>query len=229
MASDPRRRRALSWRRAVIAVLGSGAIVAGGFAFGLVAGIIWEEPRLIAGYVAGESEEIDLSPGKSEAKRPEPGPVPPVSASPAEPGAQRGAAERRQALPGGSAEPGAQRGAAERRQALPGVSVGGPPQGKAGGSRPRSEVKPSVGGPPLYGRFAVQVGAFADSRSAERLAQSLRDKGMGVYVSPGTQRGDARWRVRVGPIESRAAAGQVATRLKSEEQLPTWVVREGGF
>ena len=77
-------------------------------------------------------------------------------------------------------------------------------------------------------RFAVQVGAFAESHSAERLADALRGKGFDVYVSAGASSGEPRWRVRVGPLPSREEAERVATRLKAEEKLPTWVLDEDG-
>jgi DedD protein len=105
---------------------------------------------------------------------------------------------------------------------LPAVAAPGPP---AGATRMRPEVL-SPG--PSAGRFAVQVGAFSESRAAERLAESLRGKGFEVYVSPGAKAGEARWRVRVGPLPSREEAERSATRLKVEEKLPTWVLDEDG-
>jgi cell division septation protein DedD len=101
--------------------------------------------------------------------------------------------------------------------------VSAPPRPSA--TRIRPEVI-SPGAPAA--RFAVQVGAFTESRAAERLAESLRAKGFDVYVSPGAKAGEARWRVRVGPLPSRAEAKRVAARLKAEEKLPTWVLDEDG-
>ena len=75
-------------------------------------------------------------------------------------------------------------------------------------------------------RFAVQVGAFSDNESAERLAGNLRKKGFDVYVSAGAKRGQARWRVRVGPFPNRNEAERAAGRLKKNENLPTWVLDE---
>ncbi len=75
-------------------------------------------------------------------------------------------------------------------------------------------------------QMAVQVGAFAESRAAEKLADGLRRKGYPVYLSPGAGSGDARWRVRVGPLASKEEAGRTAARLKTEEKLPTWVLSE---
>jgi DedD protein len=71
------------------------------------------------------------------------------------------------------------------------------------------------------------VGAFAESAPAEKLAERLRRKGLPVFVTPGAGQRDSRWRVRVGPLASRAEAERVAARLKSEDRLPTWVIEEG--
>jgi len=75
--------------------------------------------------------------------------------------------------------------------------------------------------------FAVQVGAFGDAASAEKLAATLRRKGFPAFVSPSTGDAGARWRVRVGPLATRPEADRTAARLKAEERLPTWVVEEG--
>jgi cell division septation protein DedD len=73
--------------------------------------------------------------------------------------------------------------------------------------------------------FAVQVGAFADAGAAEQLAKRLRGRGLPVYLAPSTG-ADARWRVRVGPLRTRADAEQMAKRLEQEERLGTWVLAE---
>ena len=88
---------------------------------------------------------------------------------------------------------------------------------------PRATPAPQA--PPVEsGRYAVQVGAFAESRVAERLAGRLRAKGYPVTVSPSVDSGAARWRVRVGPWGSRDAAEASAAQPQGEETLPTWVL-----
>jgi DedD protein len=83
-------------------------------------------------------------------------------------------------------------------------------------------------GPPASPRFAVQVGAFAQSAEAARLEAALKEKGLPVYVQPATGERDSRWRVRVGPMDSREEADRVATRLKTQDKLPVWVIDENG-
>ena len=117
----------------------------------------------------------------------------------------------------------AARGANPREAASRPERVGSP----AGKVPPKSRSRVAVHGSDLSVGFAVQVGAFADSASAERLANSLRGKGFRVYVSGSREEGASRWRVRVGPMETREAAERSAARLKAEETLPTWVLEEG--
>ena len=154
----------------LVALVGLGAVAAVGFAFGVLAGALWEEPRLVAGFMLGATERVAWGPeGQAE-------PLPKVAAP-------RGGAER---------------------------------------ERPEPVPIP----PPAGGGFAVQVGAFAERSAAERLAESLRAKAFSVYISPGAKAGEARWRVRVGPLASREQAERTAARLKRDEKLPTWVLSE---
>ena len=78
--------------------------------------------------------------------------------------------------------------------------------------------------PSSSGKFSVQVGAFADRAGADGLSASLRSAGYSVYLSDSRQ--GARWRVRVGPHRTREGAERTAERLKSVQQLPTWVLSE---
>jgi DedD protein len=74
------------------------------------------------------------------------------------------------------------------------------------------------------GGYAIQVGAFASAEAAQGLASRLRTAGYPVHVIAPER--DDRWRVRVGPVASRDEADRTASRLKSEQALPTWVLRE---
>lgn len=81
---------------------------------------------------------------------------------------------------------------------------------------------------PAKSGFAVQVGAFSDPGKAEALVRKLRAENLAVYRIPSSDSGDDRWRVRVGPVRSRAQADALAGRLKRELDLPTWVLSDGG-
>jgi hypothetical protein len=72
--------------------------------------------------------------------------------------------------------------------------------------------------------FAIQVGAFGDERAAARLAGELRAVGYSAYVRRGDGPRGARFRVRVGPVPSREEAARLASKLKSDQQLPTWIL-----
>lgn len=75
------------------------------------------------------------------------------------------------------------------------------------------------------GAWAVQLAAFGDEASANRLRDRLRSQGFDGYVdSVNTSKGKL-WRVRVGPFASRdvatTARGQIAQKLKIKGDLVT--------
>ena len=195
MSAPPRGSRL----RFVLGVAGLLLLAVPGFALGLLAGVVWREPELVASHLLGGTREVALSaPG---AAGPAPAEAPDetrdvAAAPPAAPAPRPPAA--RPAAPAPTA-PAARPAAPAQAAALPG------------------------GG----GRLEIQVGAFGDAASAEKLAGSLRRRGFPAVVSPGTGDAGARWRVRVGPIASREEAERTAARLKAEERLPTWIVEEG--
>jgi cell division septation protein DedD len=162
---------------------GLGLLIAAGFAVGMVAGLVWEEPSLMFAYLSGKTEDVVWSAGETDAPVAEVAEARPHDDRPADPQIRR-----------------------ERERAA-------------------AAATPPVGAAPV-GRVSVQVGAFKTSQAAERLATSLRDKGFPVYVSPGVKAGEARWRVRVGPLPTREEAESTADRLKKEEKLPTWILSE---
>ncbi len=69
----------------------------------------------------------------------------------------------------------------------------------------------------------MQVGAFATGTAADGLAEELKKLGHTAYVADEGGNG-ARYKVRVGPIASRADADALADKLKREQRLPTWVL-----
>ncbi len=173
-------------RRAGPSWLATGAGLAAlallGFGVGLLAGVVLEEPGLVAAHLAGRSRSVALE----------------------------------DVVEGGGDEPAA---------AMQGQAAAAAPARAASetASPPRP---PDVAAPPPSG-LAVQVGAFAESGTAEGLAARLRERGLPVYVSRGGAPGAGRWRVRVGPVATRREAERLAERLQREERLPTWILGEG--
>jgi len=195
MGRRPRRGR--GWLFSLLAL----ALVAiPGFALGLFAGVLWEDPGLILGDLAGDTDEVAWGP--------------PTEADAA---AAAGAAP----APVEGAEP----DAGEAVSAPADVAAAPPP---APAPLPSAD-RAAAPGARAAGKLAVQVGAFAESRAAEQLADSLRGAGLPVYVSPSAAaEGQQRWRVRVGPVATREEADRIASRLKTKEKLPTWVLTEDG-
>ena len=62
------------------------------------------------------------------------------------------------------------------------------------------------------GRWAVQIGSFADRRRAERHAERARGTGHSAFLEP--YRGLSR--VKVGPFDSRDLAGEALEQLEAE-------------
>lgn len=200
MKRNERRRR--GWVGTVFALL---LLVVGGFVCGALAGFLWEEPRLVVAYLSGETENLAWSDPSAEADAGA-GDPPPVAAAPPP------------QAPSAEAQPEAEAPAAAARAS---AAEPRPPAPPAPPVEPRSAPAPQGG-------FAVQVGAFGESRSAERLATRLRENGFDTYVTPSAAEGASRWRVRVGPVPEREAAERLARRLKRDQELPTWVLEEGG-
>jgi cell division protein FtsN len=68
----------------------------------------------------------------------------------------------------------------------------------------------------------VQLGSFASRANAERLAQQLRARGFQMSVSQGST-GRRLYRVRAGPVASRAVAAQLAAKLHAAGHAGTIV------
>jgi len=96
------------------------------------------------------------------------------------------------------------------------------PPNEASRQASRAPATPAVSAAPPSG-LAVQVGAFAERRSADLLIARLGSEGFPAYAV--AAEGGA-WRVRVGPYRDRGGAERAAARLKREQKLPTWVLEE---
>ena len=197
-----RKSRESTWRHGWPSIIAIGAVVvAAGFVVGAIAGITWEEPGLVVGYLTGQTEGINWG---GEAEAPEAGDLAADGAIPESPSVAAPPPLDLRKVPDAAASDSARSGAGA------GVST-------ARKAAPTS-TRPATG-------FSVQVGAFSEKSSAQALADSLRAHGYPVYLSP-TEGDPASWRVRVGPLGTRPEAEKAARRLETTEKLPTWVLGE---
>lgn len=187
-------------------LVGAGLLVVLGFALGVVAGLVLEEPALLFDYVAGRATSVPIAAAPSPAL---PAPAD-VAAGP--PPAPARSEEGIAALEATAAAP------AEAPAAVPAEAPEPEPP-------PAAELDAALATDAPPRGFAVQVGAFADPLIAEELADALRNRGFAVYVAPTSDGNPSSWRVRVGPLATRAEAEEVAQRLE-RDRLPTWVLAE---
>jgi DedD protein len=93
---------------------------------------------------------------------------------------------------------------------------------------PEEKPAPAVNTPPpppaKAGSVTLQVGAFNDKNTAEKLVTRLKTKGYAAYVftAPGVPYG---YKVRVGPLADKAEADKVSARLKKEEGFSPFITR----
>jgi len=184
------------WPKAIAVV---SVVVAAGFAIGVIAGITWEEPGLVVGYLSGQTEGVEWRAGAGDPEADDLAaggavPEPPSVAAPPPLGLRE------------------KSDAAISEQTK--TKVGAAPAPKA----VTTATQPAAG-------FAVQVGAFSEKSAAKTLADSLRARGYTVYLAP-TEGKSISWRVRVGPVATRPEAEKTARRLETAEKLPTWVLGE---
>ncbi len=189
-----------SWKQgwpAAIAVVS--VVVAAGFAIGVIAGITWEEPGLVVGYLSGQTEGVEWSVGAEDPEVDELAagaavPEPPSVAAPPPLGLRE----------------------------IPNAAI--PERARTQSSAASAPKAVTTAARPAAG-FAVQVGAFSEKSAAKKLADSLRARGYAVYLAP-TEANPISWRVRVGPVATRPEAEKTARRLEAAEKLPTWVLGE---
>jgi len=88
-------------------------------------------------------------------------------------------------------------------------------------------VEPEPAAPPA-GRFAVNLGIYADQAHANTLIGKVKKLGYGAYSEPTEYQGKTALRVRVGPFADRAAAEAARLKIKqSEPKVPSSVVDSG--
>jgi cell division septation protein DedD len=69
------------------------------------------------------------------------------------------------------------------------------------------------------------VGAFSSEKAARQLATELGRHGYTAYLMD--EGSGARWKVRVGPLDTRREAEALSAKLKREQRLPTWIQANG--
>lgn len=196
-----------SW---LASLMGAVFLISAGFMLGLIVGVVKEEPELVMGHLGGQSEEVLWSEQEAEFGTPDVAARGPQFDLPEELAAYETRAE---------GDLGSEAPTTAAEYTAPQLFEGVPPVPLAKAPAPHSTRSQG---------FSVQVGAFAESEPAELIADDLRSKDFSVYVTPSAGSRDGRWRVRVGPMATRAEAEDVAQQLKTRERLPTWVVGKGG-
>ncbi len=74
---------------------------------------------------------------------------------------------------------------------------------------------PPAPAPATEGRLVVQVGSFSSRPAADKLASDLRKRKFPAAVSSVKASGRTMYRVRVGPVADRAAANELAGKLRA--------------
>jgi len=78
---------------------------------------------------------------------------------------------------------------------------------------------------PVAGAFTVQIGAFAERANAERVRNQLGPRYQPIFIQDYDSPTGHLFRVRVGSVNTEAAAQQLAARLQSDSGFQTFVVR----
>jgi len=83
-------------------------------------------------------------------------------------------------------------------------------------SKPPSAPAPRAAKPVSMQKtdWAVQLGSFSNQQNAQRLANEVKGHGFSVFLMPLDRSGKRLYRVRVGPLKSRAEATELVGRLK---------------
>ena len=82
---------------------------------------------------------------------------------------------------------------------------------------------PPAPAPATEGRLVVQVGSFSSRPAADKLASDLRKRNFPAAVSSVKASGRTMYRVRVGPVADRAAANELAGKLRAAGHAGTVV------
>ena len=230
MNSSHQDRRSAGWVSTLVALV---VLVVVGFLCGALAGFLWEEPSLVLAYLSGKTEPVEWS-GSAE-------PAPVAAAPPSYAENAELAADTAPKLDAVDAPPGEPE-AAEVKPATPApapapalakpepvvekkpVAPAPTPTARPAPAKP-APAKVAAATTPAAGRFSVQVGAFADRASADKLVARLKGRGYTTYVKADGEGSMKRFRVRVGPVNGRPHAEELVAKLKGEK-LSGWIVDE---
>ncbi len=219
-------RRNVGWVSTLVALV---VLVVVGFLCGALAGFLWEEPGLVLAYLSGKTEPVEFSEPASVAAEP------PGYAESAEFAPDAHAKLDTDEAPLAELAPTAPAVAALPREEPVEVTPEKPTAEKPAEKKPviaPAKPAPAAAAPAKIaavapaGRFSVQVGAFADRASADNLVSRLKGRGYSSYVKADSEAGARRYRVRVGPVNARERAEDLAAKLAKGEKLPTWVLDE---
>lgn len=219
MAREQATRKRSTESRLIFTILGVTVWVATGFLVGLVAGVVSEEPQLLAGHLTGQDTEIEWTSQSGAAAAPDAS-----TGEAGEAGEADVAAAPRPSSPLVAGPRDEARGALESEPrpsleapSVPPVALSARPQKSP--PRDTSPARPLPKGP----GYLIQVGAYSTRDAAQEVAETLRGKGYAVEVLNAAD--DGRFRVRVGPVAARDRAEGLAKRLEDDEGLPTWILR----
>lgn len=123
-----------------------------------------------------------------------------------------GAAAARSPRPGAKASPAA---AKPSPAATPSARAPAPP---------KPTPKPAAASKPAAGTFTIQVGAFKDKDAAESVVARLKKKGFSAFVVA-PDGADSLFNVRVGSFTARADAERIQAKLRDEEKLKPFIVK----
>lgn len=91
-------------------------------------------------------------------------------------------------------------------------------------SKPAPQPEPAKTPEKLEG-FAIQVLAVRDQKAAFKVRDELRDKKFTAYVESYDKNGATYYRVRVGPVLTRAEAGTLQTQLAKAGHKDSYIAR----
>jgi len=200
-------RRSAGWVSTLLALV---VLVVVGFLCGALAGFLWEEPGLVLAYLSGKTEPVEWTDAQ------QPGDV---AAEPPSYSKSADLAADATPKPGAEVEmpPAPIPVAARAEEPPPAPAPAKPVEKKSVAPAQHAAAKPGSPKPePVKvaavtpaGRFSVQVGAFADRASADKLVSRLRAHGYDTFVKADSKPGGKRFRVRVGPVNARARAEEL--------------------